>query len=63
MGALGKMISQGKIDNVVQRWDELLLGVSEHPVDRVYKQTPETFGRELYRKHPTTSSCPNLRFY
>ena len=39
MEAPGKMISQGEIASVVQRWDEMILGVSEFFVEGVCKQT------------------------
>ena len=35
MEAPGKMISQGEIASVVQRWDEMILGVSEFFVEGV----------------------------
>lgn len=38
MEAPGKMISQGEVASVVQRWDELFLGVSEFFLEGVFKQ-------------------------
>lgn len=58
------MISQGEIASVVQRWDEMILRVSEFFCrGSLQTEIPEPFGRELYRTDPTTYSCPNLKFY